>query len=268
MAGDSYAGQRAALVVAHPGHELRVHGWIERARPLVFILTDGSGHTGQSRLASTTTVLERAGATPGLIYGRLSDRDVYRALLDHRFDLFADLADELAEALARAGVEVVVGDAVEGFNPGHDACRLVLNAAVERLASRPGSAMPANYEFPLEAAPDDCPADLRGARVRIELDDAALARKLAASRGYPEMAYEVERALSRHGEAPFRTEWFRPVRYGLDIGSVIEHPPFYEVHGEKRVAEGVYTEVLRFREHVAPLAERLSGQAVSRDAPY
>ena len=36
--------QRAVLVVAHPGHELRVHGWLELARPTVCILTDGSGH--------------------------------------------------------------------------------------------------------------------------------------------------------------------------------------------------------------------------------
>nr|MDP9120522.1 hypothetical protein [Acidobacteriota bacterium] len=29
--------QRAALVIGHPGHELRVHGWLERARPLVLV---------------------------------------------------------------------------------------------------------------------------------------------------------------------------------------------------------------------------------------
>src|SRR5437868_1619892 len=29
---------RAALVIAHPGHELLVHGWLELARPVIFIL--------------------------------------------------------------------------------------------------------------------------------------------------------------------------------------------------------------------------------------
>jgi hypothetical protein len=76
-----WEGSRAALVVAHPGHELRVHHWLERARPLVLVLTDGSGHTEHSRLQRTTALLERAGATPGRIYGRLSDRDLYRAIL-------------------------------------------------------------------------------------------------------------------------------------------------------------------------------------------
>src|SRR5262249_34481437 len=42
---------------AHPGHEVRLHGWLEMVRPEVFILTDGSGATGQSRLNATTTLL-------------------------------------------------------------------------------------------------------------------------------------------------------------------------------------------------------------------
>src|SRR4051794_29308473 len=53
---------RAALVVAHPGHELRVHGWIEAVRPLVHVLTDGSGSSGRSRLESTRRVLGPTGA--------------------------------------------------------------------------------------------------------------------------------------------------------------------------------------------------------------
>jgi hypothetical protein len=32
---------KAALVVAHPGHELRVFHWLRLARPCVFVLTDG-----------------------------------------------------------------------------------------------------------------------------------------------------------------------------------------------------------------------------------
>ncbi|HEX9942362.1 MAG TPA: hypothetical protein VGG03_10125 [Thermoanaerobaculia bacterium] len=110
-------GHRAALVIAHPGHELRVHHWLERTRPVVLVLTDGSGHTDRSRLASTTAILERTGATPGPIYGRLADRDLYRAILDGDADLFAALADEIAGILENQGVEYVAGDAVEGFNP-------------------------------------------------------------------------------------------------------------------------------------------------------
>jgi hypothetical protein len=245
-------------VIAHPGHELRVHHWIERTRPLVFVLTDGSGHTGVSRLASTTAVLERAGATPGSIYGRLSDREVYRAILDGDVDLFAGLADELAAALDRAEIGVVAGDAVEGFNPGHDACRLVINAALLRSGRNP-----ANFEFPLEAAPEDCPPQDRPEAIRLELDSGALQRKLAAAAGYPEMAYEMERALASHGRAAFGVEHLRPVRYGLEIGGRHPQPPFYESYGERQVAAGIYREVIRFRDHMVPLAEGL-GRRVAR----
>src|SRR6476646_5399321 len=111
--------RRAALVVAHPGHELRVHRWVELARPVVYVLTDGSGHTGRSRLAATSELLARAGARPGPLYGRLADRELYRALLAGDLELFAGLAEELAESLLREEIGIVAGDAVEGFNPGH-----------------------------------------------------------------------------------------------------------------------------------------------------
>lgn len=246
-------------MIAHPGHELRVHHWLERARPLVLVLTDGSGHTDRSRLASTTAVLERTGATPGPIYGRLSDRELYQAILSGDADLLTALADEIAQALTDSGVAYVAGDAVEGFNPGHDVCRLLLNAALRHLGEQSGR-RPGNFEILLDGSPQDCPVEDQAEAIVLALDEEALARKLAAARSYPEMAGEVAKALARHGEEPFRIECLRPVRYGLDIGHRFAHPPYYESYGERQVAAGVYREVLRFREHLAPLAERLGSR--------
>src|SRR5262245_50004468 len=94
---------RTALVVSHPGHELRVHGWLERTKPVVHVLTDGSGHTGSSRLDSTTRLLERVGARAGSIYGRYSDESLYALLRRGAFDEFFELAQDLAAALVRDG---------------------------------------------------------------------------------------------------------------------------------------------------------------------
>lgn len=243
----------AALVIAHPGHELRLHHWLETARPLTLILTDGSGHDNRGRLDSTSVLLARAGARRGSIYGRLSDAELYRAVLAGDHGLFVSLAGEIADVLQREGIRTVVGDAVEGFNPGHDLCRLVLNAALLQLEHQDGRRI-ANMEFLLEGTPN---GDAAGA-LRLALDDAAWQRKLDAGRAYPEMAAEIDRSLAIHGGASFRTECFRPVRYGLDIAAMIEHPCFYERHGEKRVAEGFYSKVIRFREHIAPIAEALA----------
>ena len=113
----------AALVVAHPGHELRVFGWASQVHPLTFVLTRGDGRSGESRLDSTSAVLGRIGARAGSIYGRFSDREIYDLLLRHRHDVLLHLRDELARAFADAGIAVVACDAEEYYNPSHDVCR-------------------------------------------------------------------------------------------------------------------------------------------------
>src|SRR5947207_1965878 len=44
------------LLVAHPGHELLLHGWISRNKPVVHVLTDGT------RLGRTAELLRDLGA--------------------------------------------------------------------------------------------------------------------------------------------------------------------------------------------------------------
>lgn len=244
------------LVVGHPGHELRVHAWMEVARPMVCVLTDGSGHTGEGRLESTTRVLARTGARPGSVYGRMSDREIYGAILDQDLALFCRLADELRDTIVAEGATCVVGDAAEGYNPSHDVCRLVINAAV-RMASRARGTAIENLDFVLLGAPDESPAAAGDGSVRLSLSEDALARKLESANGYPEMAREVESALARFGVAPFRHELLRAVDVDDRFAWTPDGKPFYEHHGEQRVAEGVYDRVLRFREHVVPVADAL-----------
>ena len=246
----------AVVVIGHPGHELRVHGWMELARPVVCVLTDGSGSTGQGRLESTTRVLERTGSRQGPIYGRMSDRDIYTAIVDQDLDLFRRLADELRDALVAQEATCVVGDSVEGYNPSHDVCRLIINAAV-RMANRALPSPIANFDFVLVGAPDEIPEALRDEVVRVALDDDGLARKLESAKSYPELAGEVAAAIEKFGTAPFQREFLRPVDLDDRLGGQAEEVPFYERYGEKRVAEGVYHRVLRFREHVVPVAEAL-----------
>src|SRR5215472_7452132 len=87
---DSHSN-KALLIVSHPGHELRVHHWLETSKPIVLVLTDGSGSVNGSRLASTTAVLVNAGARAGTIYGRFSDRELYAALVTKNRSLFRRL---------------------------------------------------------------------------------------------------------------------------------------------------------------------------------
>jgi hypothetical protein len=255
------AGTRAVLMVAHPGHELRIHGWLETVRPHVFVLTDGSGRPGRSRLSSTSRVLAAAGAQPASIYGRFTDVALYDAILDGRHDVFRALAQEFADALARLRPEYVVGDALEGYNPVHDVCRTIINVAVD-LCGRRGAPPAGNFEFPLVGRPDKARRPSAPA-VRLALDDAQLARKLAAAHGYAELDREVEAALRENSVEAFRDEWLRSADRRHTPPEV---PPYYETYGERRVSAGYYSRVLRYRQHVLPVVESLLAWAGSRAA--
>lgn len=249
---------RAALVIAHPGHELMIHRWLELARPRVFVLTDGSGHSKQSRLSSTTKILEHACARQGKIYGRLSDSAAYAAIMDHDFDLFIGFAKELSEAFVFERINFVAGDALEGYNPMHDVCRLVINAAVV-LASRTGGHEIANFKFSLVGQPDTIPEQPPADEMWLRLDQASLTRKISTAQGYAELAGEVISMLGRTSVEAIGVERLQAVvpddaaqadRFRLE-------PPFYEQYGEQQVAAGHYSRVLRYAEHIAPLAEAL-----------
>ncbi|HEX8493132.1 MAG TPA: hypothetical protein VF658_09850 [Pyrinomonadaceae bacterium] len=253
---------RAALVVAHPGHELLVHGWLEITRPRVFVFTDGSARSTQSRLDSTSKILDQTGARRGSIYGRLSDASAYSAIINHEFELFKRLARELAEALIEERVSTVAGDAIEGYNPMHDVCRLLINTAV-RIASHATCQPIKNLAFSLFNKPIACSQTLCADCVSLQLDEAAFKRKMAAAEGYNEMKDEVYAAIDRASLDAFRTERLHPV--DTDDGKSLweKEQPFYERYGEKRVAAGHYQQVLRYKEHLAPLAEALRQYAES-----
>lgn len=291
---------RAALVVAHPGHELRVYGWLEAARPRAFILTDGSGRSGKSRLNWTTDVLKRAGVEHGCVYGRMTDREVYDAVLKRDYDLFIGLVEELAGEFISEEIEYVAGDAPEGHNVAHEVCRLMIGAAAE-LASRRSGRWVANFDFTVVGRPDDCPEEARENALRISLNEDAFARKMSAVRSYhPKVIADVDSSLNGqiyHGfDRPseselamlkgdlsdlerfrpypeltarflgllegvqldaFSEEILRPIDNRAGTNGLPEEPPFYEIYGEKLVEAGHYEHVIRYREHMVPLAEAL-----------
>lgn len=246
-------GSRTALVIAHPGHELRIHGWLERMRPVVFVLTDGSGGIGKSRLPSTHGLLEAAGARCGGIFGRFSDRALYKALVDRQHDEFLDVARELARTLIEHRIDFVAGDAAEGYNSGHDVCRLLIDAAVEQVRLREGRSIE-NRDFAVVEAPETCSAGQRDSALWLRLDETALSRKLAAARAYTELASEVEAALNAHGPKAFSMECLRLIQEPWSLPAA---PAWYEEFGQKRVKEGIYDQIVRRDEHVVPLRHAL-----------
>lgn len=254
-APERWRDERSLLVVGHPGHELRVHRWLELARPKVAVLTDGSGGSGVARVDATARVVAAAGASCSGLFGALTDRVAYEILLERRHDELLELAERLLAEAERCDATILVGDAAEGFNPVHDLCRAMIDAVAGRLTRRRGRAL-ANFEFTLEASPES--GAHRVDALRVELDGAALERKLAAARSYGELRPEVERALSAHGDRAFALEVLMPVDSTRDWSSRVPLPTAFEAWGERRVREGLYRRVLRFEEHFLPAVDVLA----------
>ena len=223
---------RPLLIVAHPGHELRLFGWMERERPLLCILTDGSGSVAPARTPYSAALAEQCGALAGPVFGAMPDRAWYAAILAGDGAPFADAVAAIAAA-ATPGAPVVA-DPVEGYNPMHD----LASALADAVAARIGGA---RLTYPLMAAREGGEA--------IRLDAETLARKRAAVAAYAPLAEEAE-ALLRADPAALAEERILPTAFAWPEASA----PAYERIGAERAARGVYGRTIRYAAHVRPLA--------------
>jgi hypothetical protein len=245
------------LLVAHPGHELLLHGWISRNKPVVHVLTDGAAHPSDTRLRTTAERLRDVGARAGSIFGSLSDREAYAMILERNTALLLALVRHLAGDLERDQPSILVGDAAEGYNPVHDLCRLIGGAAIALAGVRTKQ-----YEY----AVVDHPHSLGAADVVIELDDAEYARKMESARAQAGALPHIDALLAEHGAGAYRRETLCAVADWAAIGSGA--PPLYERYGEERVAAGNYATVIRQREHMLPLRDALLAAVETRSCAF
>jgi hypothetical protein len=194
-----WEGRRAALVIAHPGHELLVHDWLEKAKPLVFVLTSGWGEGADAPIATTARIVQKAGGRIGSIFGRCTDGGLYRALLLGEHNRFNALARELADEFLNESIDIVAGDAAEGLDPIHDLCRVLIDAA----AAITGMIRPSlkNFEVPLLGSRLS-----RSSTVRHRVEGEAWIRKFASCQSYREPISEIQRRLATDGLDSLREE--------------------------------------------------------------
>ncbi len=237
-----WGDQPSALIMAHPGHELLVHHWLERSRPLVFILTDGSGGAETNRLNYSRRLLEACGATVGPAFGLAPDKVWYNSILSHDSTLIDDAIGAIGDACRRAGVTAIACDPIELFNPVHDLANAI-GHAVARTLLRNGAEAPV-WTYPIEhfAVHDE--------NRRLELDEAAVARKLKAVDAYvplaPERARYDEQVRLRYELIMRDTPMFA-------WPDALSEEPYYERFGRKRLSESRYHELITYAGHVRPL---------------
>lgn len=250
-----YPIRSTALVLAHPGHELRVWRWLEIHRPQVVVFTDGSGRSGVPRIHTTGKLLRESGSRAGTLFGEFTDRFLYSQIQKTNLGFFEYLTNRLAVDFIQHEVEVVVGDAAEGIILAHDLLREVRRSAI-RIAEQKLGYTIQHLEFPIDSHPDLLPPSSIGEHSRIELSEKELKRKLNIARNYEELADVVDAVIEALGENAFMGEsLFLPNErtYLPDPGEAIG----YETHGKQMVDLAHYEEVLLFQKHVLPIVSFL-----------
>ncbi len=235
--------------MAHPGHELRIHGWLEQHSPDAYVLTDGSGRSGVDRLGFSRRTLTKVHSQLIRSNDVWTDSFAYEVLLDNNVDAVIQRISRITDHLQHANIQLVVCDAIEGFNPVHDLCAVMAVMACRLIQQHRGSVVPV-LSFPLEAHPQSM---LTADSVTHSLNSAEWQRKLAAIEENSALQHEVERSFKLHGRDAFQVEVLSPFDLDAKLHALSLKKPFYEIHGEKRVATGAYSTVLRFQQHFRPL---------------
>lgn len=250
------------LLIAHPGHELRMLQWVAQTRPHVVMLTHGDGSIGQPRLTDSREVLARLNVQVRSEWlEAVSDQFLYQAMLGRVDSPLPGWLDRLVEACLAAGITTVVADEAEGYNPSHDVCRVLANCLVTRL--RRAGRQVRCLEVPLVGHPCD---PLRKAAVRemVPLTRAQTEWKLAQMRDYakrcsPVLEAEVQKMIDDFGQDAFATEClYEAVRTSYEDGRCPVQKPYFEQVGEARLAAGVYRDVIR-SSHVLRFVESVCG---------
>src|SRR5436190_16203962 len=166
---------RHALLIAQPGHDLRLYGWRRRVKPMLILLTDRDD-------ASACRVESRP-------FGHLPEQAVAQALLDGQHGLFVDLLEELSAGLQAAGITHLVVGAAEGSDPLQNLCRLLGEAAVLHAGKRIKLA-----EFAVTGAPDMGQGHDPWL-VRLELSEDEFADKIKAVRAGDLLRWEFMRPV-------------------------------------------------------------------------
>ena len=248
---------RSLLVIGHPGHEIRCHGWLSRHRPTVVVLTSGGGGSKSGRLASTRRVIDKAGAVAAPLFGDFSDHEVYGFMLRQEPAQLTAWTANLAELIRKESPDVILTDMVEGYNSSHDLTAYLVAIAAEKAGALSGLS-PQVLCQPLEGSPDQAWSGRLRPHLTLELTDEEFRRKMADAHAYAELAAEVAAALHQTPAHAFRKEHlYLPAPADALLEALPQEIPFYETYGEQQVANGKFAEVIRHRRHILPLVRAI-----------
>lgn len=249
--------KRPLLLIAHPGHELLVFGWLRQARPHIVVLTDKESAATRSSMDLTAQVAAEAGAR--LVPSEpFSESDLFEMLLRKDARPLSAFVDVLVDLMRKEDIDHIVTDAPEGYHAVHDLTSVLARAAIERHAARSGQAQVGQSEY--HVVGDPRPAATREEIVCLRVDDATYNRKMEWLKSYaaelgPTVNAEVLCLLDIYGEDAYRHEVLG--RSGVEPPRLFDGIRHYEKVGERLKSEQVIDQVLRHAEHMAAIEGEL-----------
>lgn len=249
------ATRRAALVIAHPAHEMRVLQWLSQSRAHTYVLTQGSrSGSDTSRRRASEQLIQSVGGTMSN-WGGIWDRELYKFVLSGEVEPFERWIDDLAADLVQREVNAVVADAWQYYNVAHDLTHLMARLAVER-ASAVTKQKIVFLDYPVVA---DAMAPLIPAQpvvATLALSNSEAERKRAAASRIADIVGDVAELEAVEGDQVFACEVFREPP-PLEVLLRDPHEaPLYERFGEERVKSNIYFDVIRWK-HVSTICQAL-----------
>ncbi|TMV03163.1 hypothetical protein [Brucella haematophila] len=244
---------RNILILAHPGHELRIHHWLELHRPTVYLLTDGSGGKLSSRTHYSRAVIENAGGLPGAVFGTITDKAWYSAILGGQSALFTTMLNAILDDIPLDRPVEIISDALDGYNPMHDMAWAFGKMVQHRLVA---SAISARHLC--SAATTNVTGKTE---VVLQLDSAARSRKIAAVEKYTPLAEEAQRIL-----ACDPTAFDQETLLSQDFDWQNDYSPHWEAVGQSRVQSGLYSECITYDGHIRPIWKRMFSETCTRSS--
>lgn len=236
------------LLIAQPGHELKILGWLKTYLPDVIILTQGEGSIRSARLDQSTLLIHELGLRIRTdCLSPLPDQEVYRSILNQEGGLLLKhWFKVLYDFIKAEHITALVADSAEGCNPIPDLCRVLANQLTKQLCQEGHEIL--NLEFPLLEHPQHAKHN-NPPKIEIHLSPEQLKDKIDLARHYgigdQRLTEKIEMQFTRFGEEAFKIESLYPAEMtDYEKNKTSNLKPHFETIGEQRKKEGLYSEII------------------------
>ena len=249
---------RRVVVFSHPNHEIALYGYLRRFRPRIVYLTDGGG---AHRLEETHRGLSAIGCHDRAVFLGRTEASLYDAFLDVDLAFWRRLADDVRAAIGPDRPDHVLCDAVELYNPVHDATLPLVRSALGPCDDVDVFEIPLVFEragHPDNLAVQSVPVSRLGSVVSIELtDDEIEAKLIARDRTYSLLRGQLGVSIVDVPRDRLAVETV--IRHdGRLFGPDAEVGNRYERRGNLLAARGEVSRVIRRLDHWLPVADALT----------